>query len=227
VEARAEEVNDERIVLHLDRASDPGAAIAAVLPPRTLAMHLVAEDQGPLTGDEAAAPPGVSVRRGFGDQPPVFAAPDERSLAPVIARADGLEGRVAAIECQEGEYAEDPPCAAYLLEAPAGITNADVETALVSEDFANGFPTVRVELTSAGATRFAHLTGRGVRRKLAIVLDGEIVSAPVIQERIAGGVAQISLGEGSYQAQLEEAHGMAASLSTEPLSSTWVLAEER
>ncbi|NIS29288.1 MAG: hypothetical protein GWO04_04655, partial [Actinobacteria bacterium] len=78
VEATADDVSDDRIVLTLSNVSDPDGAVAAVLPPQRLAMYLVAADQGPLTGDEASAPPGVSVRRDY-DQPPAFAGPTPES----------------------------------------------------------------------------------------------------------------------------------------------------
>lgn len=53
-------------------------------------------------------------------------------------------------------------------------------------------PYVSVDLTSRGGTVFASLTEKNVGRRMAIVLDGVVKSAPVIRERILGGSAQIS-----------------------------------
>ncbi|MCB9667006.1 MAG: protein translocase subunit SecD, partial [Myxococcales bacterium] len=47
-----------------------------------------------------------------------------------------------------------------------------------------------------GANLFEELTGRNVKRRMAIVLDDRVESAPVIQTKIAGGHAQITLGVG-------------------------------
>lgn len=59
-------------------------------------------------------------------------------------------------------------------------------------------PYVSVDFDSRGATEFAKITGENVKRRLAIILDGVVRSAPVIQERIGGGKAQIT---GSYTSQ--------------------------
>lgn len=65
-------------------------------------------------------------------------------------------------------------------------------------------PYVSVDFNRRGAEQFARITGENVKRRLAIILDGVVRSAPVIQERIAGGKAQIT---GSYTT--EEAHDLA------------------
>lgn len=65
-------------------------------------------------------------------------------------------------------------------------------------------PYVSVDFNRRGAEQFARITGENVKKRLAIILDEVVRSAPVIQERIAGGKAQIT---GSYTA--EEAHDLA------------------
>ena len=47
-------------------------------------------------------------------------------------------------------------------------------------------------MTPRGRADFARVTGNNVNRNLAIVLDSEISSAPVINERIPGGKASIT-----------------------------------
>ena len=47
-------------------------------------------------------------------------------------------------------------------------------------------------LTGSGAQTFAQLTEKYVKRRMAIILDGKVRSAPVINEKIAGGSAQIT-----------------------------------
>jgi SecD/SecF fusion protein len=65
-------------------------------------------------------------------------------------------------------------------------------------------PYVSVDFNRRGAAEFGKITGENVKRRLAIILDNVVRSAPVIQERIGGGRAQIT---GSYTS--EEAHDLA------------------
>ena len=53
-------------------------------------------------------------------------------------------------------------------------------------------PYVSLDMTSRGGKVFAHITEKNVNRRMAIVLDEVVRSAPVIRERILGGSAQIS-----------------------------------
>jgi SecD/SecF fusion protein len=76
-------------------------------------------------------------------------------------------------------------------------------------------PYVSVDFNRRGAAEFAKITGENVKRRLAIILDGVVRSAPVIQERIGGGKAQIT---GSYTA--EEAHDLAIVLRAGALPAT-------
>jgi preprotein translocase subunit SecD len=53
-------------------------------------------------------------------------------------------------------------------------------------------PYVSLDFNAHGARLFDQITGENVKKRLAIVLDNNVYSAPVIQERISGGKAQIS-----------------------------------
>lgn len=53
-------------------------------------------------------------------------------------------------------------------------------------------PYVAIDFDAAGAKRFDQITAGNVGRRMAIVLDDTVYSAPVIRERISGGSAQIS-----------------------------------
>ena len=59
-------------------------------------------------------------------------------------------------------------------------------------------PYVSVDFNATGARQFGQITGANVNRRLAIILDGVVRSAPVIKERIGGGKAQIT---GSYTSE--------------------------
>jgi preprotein translocase subunit SecD len=55
-----------------------------------------------------------------------------------------------------------------------------------------GQAAVSVEFTQEGKARFASITKANVGRKLAILVNGSVISAPVIQQEMSQGVAQIS-----------------------------------
>lgn len=63
---------------------------------------------------------------------------------------------------------------------------------------------VAFELTPAGADRFEDVTSKNIKRRFAIILDGKVESAPVIQSKISSN-GQISLGSGSVEQQLVDA----------------------
>ena len=82
----------------------------------------------------------------------------------------------------------------FLVQKKALLSGADLSTARVSIDQTTSEPYVSVELNPAGARAFAALTEANVGRRLAIILDGNVHSAPVIRERIPSGQAQITGG---------------------------------
>jgi preprotein translocase subunit SecD len=90
--------------------------------------------------------------------------------------------------------------APYLVQKKSLLTGADLATARVSIDQTTSEPYVSVELNPAGARAFAALTEANVGRRLAIILDGNVHSAPVIRERIPSGQAQITGGFTSEEA---------------------------
>ena len=79
-----------------------------------------------------------------------------------------------------------------LLETPVLMTGEMVKNAQVRIGGTFNEPYVSLDLTSRGGQVFAALTEKSVGRRLAIVLDEVVRSAPVIREKILGGSAQIS-----------------------------------
>jgi SecD/SecF fusion protein len=82
--------------------------------------------------------------------------------------------------------------APILLESPVLMTGEMVKNAQVRFGGTFNEPYVSLDLTSRGGQVFAALTEKSVGKRLAIVLDEVIRSAPVIREKILGGSAQIS-----------------------------------
>lgn len=81
---------------------------------------------------------------------------------------------------------------AYVLEDRVLLTGDTIKDARVRYDSQYGQPYVSMTFDKVGARIFEQVTGDHVKDRLAIVLDDNVYSAPVIQERIAGGEAQIS-----------------------------------
>jgi len=79
-----------------------------------------------------------------------------------------------------------------LLENKILMTGDMVKDAQVRIGGTFNEPYVSLDLTGRGGKIFANLTEKNVGRRMAIVLDGVVRSAPVIRERILGGSAQIS-----------------------------------
>ncbi|KKT12677.1 MAG: Preprotein translocase subunit SecD [Parcubacteria group bacterium GW2011_GWC1_43_30] len=75
---------------------------------------------------------------------------------------------------------------------PAELTGRYLAHASVEFDPQTGVPLVGLEFTSEGALLFAKITHDNVGKPLAVILDGSILSAPVIQSEITGGKAQIT-----------------------------------
>ena len=93
---------------------------------------------------------------------------------------------------------------AYLVNRKVDLTGDRVEYASVSRDQFNT-PYVRMELDDEGARLFGKLSGDNVGKRMAIILDGNVNSAPVFQEAIPNGVASITLGGGDNVQAVQDA----------------------
>src|SRR4030066_2128938 len=72
------------------------------------------------------------------------------------------------------------------------MTGEYLKDARVAIDSQFNEPYVAMEFDDIGGKLFEQITGQNVKKRLAIILDGNVYSAPVIQERIGGGRAQIT-----------------------------------
>jgi protein-export membrane protein SecD len=97
------------------------------------------------------------------------------------------------------------PADRYLLEKEQLMTGASLADASPTTGGETGTQVVvSFKMTPAGGRTFAELTGKHVNRKLAIVMDGKVFSAPVIRSPIHGGSGII---EGAFS--WDEAHDLA------------------
>ncbi|MBL7664339.1 MAG: protein translocase subunit SecD [Bacteriovoracaceae bacterium] len=93
----------------------------------------------------------------------------------------------------------------YLVELSPGLLGDDLQDAGVRIDQQENRPYVAITFKSLGTKKFEELTGKNVGRRMAVVLDDNVYTAPVIQDRIGGGSASITLGRGGYNELLTQA----------------------
>ncbi len=115
----------------------------------------------------------------------------------------------------------------YVLESVTSLTGDELQEAFVAIDRENNRPEVSITFKPAGAKIFEEVTGNNIGRRLAIVLDGNVYSAPVLQGRIAGGSARITLGVGDYNTVMTEARDLALVLRAGALPVELVFEEQR
>jgi len=102
------------------------------------------------------------------------------------------------------------------------VSGSDLIDAQPSFDRRTSEPIVTFRFNAAGAQRFAKATEQNVGRPFAIVLDNQVISAPVIREPIIGGSGEIS---GNFTVQ--EANDLAVLLRAGALPAPLTVAEER
>ena len=112
--------------------------------------------------------------------------------------------------------------AAYAVESRTLMTGEYIVDARVRPATQMEGPYVELILNSRGARLFEEITAANVKRRLAIVLDGRVYSAPVIQERIGGGRASIT---GSFA--IKDARDLAIILRAGALPAPVEVVEER
>lgn len=108
------------------------------------------------------------------------------------------------------------------IENRAAIGGERLEDARAGFDPRSGEPVVDFRFDGAGARAFGEITAQNVGRPLAIVLDGKVISAPVIRQPITGGSGEISGGF-----TVEESTVLAAQLRAGALPAPLQVIEER
>jgi len=138
---------------------------------------------------------------------------------PVVGRADdanspaGAGNEIAPSLDEEGVY--------YILESAHVVSGEELVDAQPSFD-QNGRPAVSFRFNPSGARTFGDYTAENIGSPFAIVLDGEVISAPVIQSHIPGGSGIITGNFG-----VEESTNLAVLLRAGALPAGLEFLEER
>ncbi len=90
----------------------------------------------------------------------------------------------------------------YYLFRRAEVTGEHITNAEANPNQDKQGYSVSLTFNPVGSERFEEVTGANINRRFAIILDDKVDSAPVIQSKIGGGHAQISMGAGDQDTQL-------------------------
>lgn len=113
--------------------------------------------------------------------------PDKKPISPKVK----IEFRLAVENPVEGfELREDDGKKIYL-NPKVEISEKDIVSAYHAKD-QNDYPTIFLELNAEGAIKFETLTANNIQKMLAVIVNGELIMAPIIQTKIPGGKVQIS-----------------------------------
>ena len=162
------------IVVELPGVKDPKRAIDIIGKTAQLEFKLV-DDTAPVAAEiPSSVKPGEedALIAKFADKLP----PDDEILFE------------KSVNRETGEVTKRP----ILLKKQTLMTGQDLTEAKVNIDQRTNEYQVSISFNSAGAKLFEDITAANVKKRLAIILDNAVYSAPVIQERIAGGNAQIT-----------------------------------
>ena len=141
-----------------------------------------------------------------------------------------VDATVPADQAQQGRVPPDSellmsasaPKTPYVIKKQVLVSGGDLTDAQPGFDQRSGEPIVSFRFNTSGARKFAQATLENVGQPFAIVLDNEVISAPVIREPITGGSGQIS---GSFTVQ--GANDLAILLRAGALPAPLTIIEER
>jgi preprotein translocase subunit SecD len=143
-----------------------------------------------------------------------------RMVDTTVPPDQALQGRVPPDS--EVLMSSTSPKTPYVVKKQVLVSGGDLTDAQPGFDQRSGEPIVSFRFNTSGSRKFAQATSENVGQPFAIVLDNEVISAPVIREPITGGSGQIS---GSFTVQA--ANDLAILLRAGALPAPLTVIEER
>lgn len=117
-------------------------------------------------------------------------------------------GKVTEFIPEKNEF-EEVGWRTYYVQSNADVVGDMIRVAQAARDQSDagglGGWQVSLEFTPIGADRFEKVTGANINKRFAIILDDVVESAPVIQGKIAGGSARITMGRNNPEQQYHDA----------------------
>lgn len=145
---------------------------------------------------------------------------DFRMVDTSVPAEQAVQGNVPADS--EVLMSSTEPKVPYVIKKEVLVSGADLTDAQPGFDQRTSEPIVSFRFNTSGARKFADATLKNVGQPFAIVLDNEVISAPVIREPITGGSGQIS---GNFTVQ--QANDLAILLRAGALPAPLTIIEER
>jgi preprotein translocase subunit SecD len=145
---------------------------------------------------------------------------DFRMVDTTVSADQASQGR--APPDSEVLMSSTSPKIPYVIKKQILVSGGDLTDAQPGFDQRTGEPIVSFRFNTTGSRKFAQATSENVGQPFAIVLDNEVISAPVIREPITGGAGQIS---GSFTVQ--SANDLAILLRAGALPAPLTIIEER
>lgn len=101
-----------------------------------------------------------------------------------------LIGQTASLDFYDLPVATDSPTYADL--KPTGLTGKDLKKSAVTFNPENGKPEISLQFTPEGGKKFGEITSRNIGKPVWILLDGQELTAPIVQQAILDGNAVIN-----------------------------------
>lgn len=220
---------DGSILVQLPGFKDPSKARDLLGRTAQLKFKMLDEEFKGFDGIISKLPDNVSVERKGNSSVIALVSEDKQAILDVT---EGLvpEGRELLFEETQIAGGKKVRYTGQVVKAATELSGEDVLDANVVFDpnSLDQRPAVSLKFTATGGKRFADITGANINKRMAIVLDDVIVSDPVIQTQISGGVAQITMGsDRSRQEVQEEANELSLILRSGALPAPITILEER
>ncbi len=221
-------VREENIVVELPGASQEDFDSIREIIGRTARLEFkIVDDANDFVGGLEDVPDGISVAAEN-----VQAGEDHPNVVTHYLTAEGDDARqritdyiheltasgrvtddhqlaIGEIDYEDDEGQPREVWRSYYLYNRAEVTGDAIDDAAVQFDPQDRNPNVGITFNSGGARAFERLTGANVHRRMAIVLDDRVETAPNIQTRIGGGHCRITLGGfRPYQEMMNEANDL-------------------
>jgi len=163
----------------------------------------------------------------FGVSEPVVQTSSFAGKKRIIVELPGVKDTKEAVniigKTAQLVFAEVPQATSSSSFVLTDLTGADLSKAsVIFDQQKSGKPVIQLQFSKEGGEKFEKITSNNIGNPLAIILDNEVISAPIVQETISGGQAVIS---GDFS--LDQAKELALQLNAGALPLPINLVEER
>jgi SecD/SecF fusion protein len=219
---------NQSIIIQLPGFKDAGEAKRLLGRTAQLKFRLVDEELRKFEGlDAALLSEGVTLTNNGGQ---VALSGNNPDLLRELLKGKLGSGRSLHFQKNAGKAGQQATYVTYVVKDDGGLSGERVRDAFVAPNAQamDPMPSVALRFTPEGALQFAEVTGANIGKRLAIILDEEMISAPSINSKIPNGEAVINLGGlRAYDEVLQEASELSLVLKSGALPATIKILEER